>query len=96
MSLSLSHWYPGSGVVLDCIDSCSLHPNLFNILFSCRFDVWVIWGLGGVETIVEVLPGVGRTGGKRQSFQENRGTKGQIFRGTGKERQTDNIGEQGK
>ena len=20
-SLSLSHWYPGSGVVLDCIDS---------------------------------------------------------------------------
>ena len=26
MSLSLSHWYPGSGVVLDCIDSWSLHP----------------------------------------------------------------------
>ena len=25
MSLSLSHWYPGSGVVLDCIDSRSLH-----------------------------------------------------------------------
>ena len=24
--LSLSHWYPGSGVVLDCIDSWSLHP----------------------------------------------------------------------
>ena len=22
MNLSLSHWYPGSGVVLDCIDSC--------------------------------------------------------------------------
>ena len=21
LSLSLSHWYPGSGVVLDCIDS---------------------------------------------------------------------------
>ena len=21
MSLTLSHWYPGSGVVLDCIDS---------------------------------------------------------------------------
>ena len=21
MTLSLSHWYPGSGVVLDCIDS---------------------------------------------------------------------------
>ena len=26
--LSLSHWYPGSGVVLDCIDSLSLHPYL--------------------------------------------------------------------
>ena len=26
VSLSLSHWYPGSDVVLDCIDSCSLHP----------------------------------------------------------------------
>ena len=24
----LSHWYPGSGVVLDCIDSRSLHPYL--------------------------------------------------------------------
>ena len=28
MSLSLSHWYPGSGVVLGCIDSWSLHPPL--------------------------------------------------------------------
>ena len=29
MSLSLSHhWYPGSGVVLNCIDSLSLHPYL--------------------------------------------------------------------
>ena len=28
VSLSLSHWYPGSGVVLDCIDSCSLHLYL--------------------------------------------------------------------
>ena len=28
VSLSLSHWYPGSGVVLDCIDSISLHPYL--------------------------------------------------------------------
>ena len=26
VSLLLSHWYPGSGVVLDCIDSLSLHP----------------------------------------------------------------------
>ena len=28
VSLSLSHWYPGSGVVLDCMDSWSLHPYL--------------------------------------------------------------------
>ena len=28
VSLSLSHWYPGSDVVLDCIDSWSLHPYL--------------------------------------------------------------------
>ena len=28
VSLLLSHWYPGSGVVLDCIGSWSLHPYL--------------------------------------------------------------------
>ena len=28
VSLSLSHRYPRSGVVLDCIDSRSLHPYL--------------------------------------------------------------------
>ena len=28
VGLSLSHWYPGSGVVLDCIDYWSLHPYL--------------------------------------------------------------------
>ena len=28
VSLSLSHWYPGSGVVLDWIDSWSLQPYL--------------------------------------------------------------------
>ena len=28
VSLSLSHWYSVSGVVLDCIDSWSLHPYL--------------------------------------------------------------------
>ena len=31
VSLSLSHWYPGSGVVLDCIDSRSLHHYLLCI-----------------------------------------------------------------
>ena len=28
VSLFLSHWYPGSSVVLDCINSWSLHPYL--------------------------------------------------------------------
>ena len=39
VSLSLSHWYPGSGVVLDCIDSWSLQPYLF----------WQIWNLRMVK-----------------------------------------------
>ena len=33
VSLSLSHWYPGSGVVLDCIDSWSLQPYLLYLQF---------------------------------------------------------------
>ena len=41
LSLSLSHWYPVSGVVLDCIDSWSLHPYL---LLWCRVLVFlVVW-----------------------------------------------------
>ena len=36
----LSHWYPGSGVVLDCIDSLSLHPYLLiSILRSTLNDI---------------------------------------------------------
>ena len=36
VSLSLSHWYPRSGVVLDCIDSWSLHPYLlWEHLLTC-------------------------------------------------------------
>ena len=37
VSLSLTHWYPGSGVVLDCIDSWSLHPYL---LWKPIFDLF--------------------------------------------------------
>ena len=33
VSLSISHWYPGSGVVLDCINSWALHPYL--LLLYC-------------------------------------------------------------
>ena len=32
MSLLLSHWYPGTGVLLDCIDSWPLHPYLLSYL----------------------------------------------------------------
>ena len=31
VSLSFSHWYPGLGVVLDCIDSWSLHSYLLSL-----------------------------------------------------------------
>ena len=31
VSLSRSHWYPGTGVLLDCIDSWSLHPYLLSL-----------------------------------------------------------------
>ena len=34
VSLSLSHWYPGSGVVLDCIDSWSCTLNYFYFSFT--------------------------------------------------------------
>ena len=37
VKLSLSHWYPGSGVVLDCIDSWSVPPFLF-----CRVSHWTV------------------------------------------------------
>ena len=39
VSLSLSHWYPGSGVVLDCIDSWSLQPYYFALLEWLANDV---------------------------------------------------------
>ena len=32
VSLSLSHWYPGSGVTVDCIDSWPLHPYLLSLI----------------------------------------------------------------
>ena len=44
VSLLLSHWYPGSGVVLDCINSWSLLPYLLlhnhNISFSWE-EYWL-------------------------------------------------------
>ena len=40
VSLSLSHWYSGSDVVLDCIDSWSLHPYL----------LWIFPGINGCHS----------------------------------------------
>ena len=37
MKLSLSHWYPGSGVALDCIDSCSLPSFLLGFADFASF-----------------------------------------------------------
>ena len=46
VSLSLSYWYPGSGVVLDCIDSWSLHPYLLidtnAYKLQASFGEWVV------------------------------------------------------
>ena len=39
VSLSLSHWYPGSGVVLDCIDSWSLHHYLLLINIELKLEM---------------------------------------------------------
>ena len=36
VSLLLSQWYPGSGVVLDCIDYWSLHPYLLSSQMTFR------------------------------------------------------------
>ena len=40
VSLSLSRWYPGSGVVFDCIDSWSLHPYLLRQMLQIQ----IRWG----------------------------------------------------
>ena len=48
VSLSFSHWYPGSGVVLDCIDSSSLHPYLL-----CHFPIGI---LGQVCYLIVSIP----------------------------------------
>ena len=39
VSLSLSHWYPGSGVVLDCIDSLIFSRLLTFMHMYAKFDL---------------------------------------------------------
>ena len=55
VSLSLSHWYPGSGVVLDCIDSWSLHPYLLcmkmHMLLSSRSIYFYLFKKVSLETL---------------------------------------------
>ena len=41
VTLSLSHWYPGSGVGLDCIDSRSLSFFLLRKL-PCELNIFVL------------------------------------------------------
>ena len=41
VSLSFSDWYPGSSVVLDCIDSWSLHPYLLWLITPKIFLIFV-------------------------------------------------------
>ena len=67
VSLSLSHWYPGSGVVLDCMDSWSLQPYLLlicttvkqlylfickHISFQAKFCMLIVISLKNIEKII--------------------------------------------
>ena len=38
MSLLLYHWYPGSGVVLDCFDSLTLSSFLLYLQYDIQFQ----------------------------------------------------------
>ena len=50
-----SHWYPGSGVALDCIDSCSLHPYLLMFYAHLMF-IYFFSFLRGVELRIFIHP----------------------------------------
>ena len=61
VSLSLSHWYLGSGVVLDCIDSWSLHPYLFsswrpNLKYSIGWLIVHGFEIDRVQSIGPIRP----------------------------------------
>ena len=60
VSVSLSHWYPGSGVVLDCIDSWSLHtyllcPSSKNLCIN-KCDMAVHQTLGLISVFAHCTP----------------------------------------
>ena len=48
MKLSLSHWYPGSGVVLDCIDSLSLLSFLLTLFIIINNECVSKYGYAAV------------------------------------------------
>ena len=54
VSLSLSHWYPESGVVLDCIDSWSLHHYLLSIRLDAGWYVLIRFAALGCDKITIV------------------------------------------
>ena len=67
--LSLFHWYPGSDLVLDCIDSLSLHPYLHG-----QANVWLVSG-----EIGDGKAGMGLIDGQLGDGQEDvRSEQGQI------------------
>ena len=43
--IRISHWYPGTGVVLDCIDSWSLPSFFKSINVSCLFSTFSVSSL---------------------------------------------------
>ena len=55
VSLSLSHWYPGSGVVLDCINSWSLHPYLLCNALAGALSSFAIISLRKRELVALLL-----------------------------------------
>ena len=66
VSLPLSHRYPGSGVVLDCIDSWFLHPYLLHqlsetFISECSFDtpinsLWTSFKAKSLSSISKYVP----------------------------------------
>ena len=89
VSLSLSHWYPGSGVVLDCIDSWSLQPYLLYFVMgetSCCLFLTIIrqmllkrsnrkWGWSGNTTITNFRPTQGTERKSHRTFTATRHPK---------------------
>ena len=49
MSLSLSYWYPGSGMVLDCINFLSLHRYLLLLYFRLARQCVTDCEINGVQ-----------------------------------------------